>query len=135
MQNITNKTTSNNIFNNLKLGVEDIYSDKVDEERLLRIIKDFKINLSDFFKNTTDINEDNKRRFNEILSICRNKYGYNMFDVIIVVEREYISFNKIIDILSDENKALLSSEMTEAFKIKTNDIKKKKAIKKVMMSI
>jgi len=125
MDNII-QINSEQTFINLKEGVEINYSDKIDEKDFFKIVKEFGINLPSFFKKRTNISEENVRKFNELLYICKTKYGLNIHTTLMFVEKNFVDFKKLLELLSQQNREILVREMAIKYKIKLrkNSLKK-----------
>jgi len=116
----------NQTFINLRNGVESTYSFMIDEEEFFKIVKSYGLNFATFFKKRTNISEENVRKFNELLYVCKTKHGINMYNSLIFVEKNYVTFKKLLELLSRDNKEILVREMAEKYniKLKKNSLKK-----------
>lgn len=111
-------TKSNQAFCNLNDNVEHDFCDQIDEEDFFTILNSFKIDLTDFMKNKNQMNIENIKNFNKFILKCKLKLGINICESLIFIEKKYISFSKLINLLNDENKETLKKEMAEKYKIK-----------------
>lgn len=121
-------TSKNNqsTYYSLNENVEHDFCDQIDETDFFEIMNNFKINLSDFLKNKNQINVENIKNFNKFILKCKLKLGINISDSLIYIEKKYVSFSKLINLLNEENKQILKKEMAEKYKIKIekNNLKK-----------
>jgi len=105
-------------FINLSEMVEHEFCDQIDEEDFFELVDTFNIDFSDFLKKKTCINMENVKRFNQFILKCKTKLGINIYESLIFIEKNFVSFSKLINLLTDENKQILTREMADKYRIK-----------------
>jgi hypothetical protein len=105
-------------FINLSECVENEFCEKIDEEDFFELIDIFGIDLSDFLKKKTSLNQENLKKFNQFIFRCKSKLGIDITSSLIFIEKQYTTFNKLFDLLTEDNKEILRREMSEKYHIK-----------------
>jgi hypothetical protein len=113
-----NEINSQQTFVNLTEIVEHEFCDLIDEDDFFSLMDKFNIDVLDFQKKKRLMNQNNIKRFNKFIYKCKIKLGIDIYASLIYIEKRYVQFSKLIDILDNNNKQILIREMAEKYNIK-----------------
>ncbi len=123
---MSEKTEFNNqqTFLNLTHIVENEFGDAIDEEDFYSLLNACKININLLDKKKTPKTIENFKRFNRFILKNKNKFGINVSDSLIYLEKKYLPFSKLLLALDDTNKEILKKEMADkhCIKIQRNNL-------------
>jgi hypothetical protein len=113
-------------FENFRKNLEDDLFVGIDKMKILNLAKSKGLNLN-FLYNESESRYDEISRFNSLLKDCVELYGFEMNQIILILDGEYVDFRSILNILNESNIEILKEEMMHKIhsKIKTNKKLKK----------
>lgn len=76
-------------------------------------------NLMKLFENKR-ISSIEQNRFNSILKRAKSEINVDIYESILYLEEQFVKMKKILNLLDDELRYLLRTEMEEKYKIKTD---------------
>lgn len=89
--------------------------DNFNKENFIRDIQRLGVDLENLDKNSNDLD---KQVFNWILNKLNSDYNYNLYECILYLEKDYIPFKKLFNLLDDSNKQILKEELSKKYNIK-----------------
>ena len=72
------------------------------------------------YENLMKLFENKRNRFNSILKRAKSEINVDIYESILYLEEQFVKMKKILNLLDDELRYLLRTELEEKYKIKTD---------------
>lgn len=85
---------------------------KIDSEVFFAILNEQQVDLSYFYLDSRNLNPIEVMKFNKSLLVCK-KRGLSILDCLAVLEKNYFTVSKIMDLINDKIRKILRREIKE----------------------
>ena len=109
----------------LKVTNEDKFQNEIDKKTFYSILSELKIDLKEIFPEFNQINKTKKQDFNFLLLKLKSDYKLPIIEALSHIEEDFVNVNHLVSFLDGETLFLLKTELSEKFKIKTENVKNK----------
>jgi hypothetical protein len=84
---------------------------RIDSEVFFTVLETHKVDLTHFYLDKRNLNPQEVMKLNKALLDCNNEHGLKILDCLAVLERDYFTVAKIMDLLSDKVRKTLRREL------------------------
>jgi hypothetical protein len=99
---------------------EDDLLEQINLEVIEKKLFENMVNFGKFFETKKRLNSVEISGINRLLKECSRLYNIKIFDCIIYIDFKFVDLKKIVNVLDDDNKELLKTEIRDMYDMKVD---------------